>query len=560
MLPVGIGSSGVDVGDIGHSLRFAASRSCYASRTFGTATNQYIFTWSGWVKLSGLDTTDYGELIECRSASSDAGYGSLYVYNGNIRFSGWAKVWRTTTMELRDPSSWYHIVLAVDTTQATAANRIKLYVNGVEVTSFTTSNNPTQNTTVGVNTNSSAARIGSDDPLSSSRKLDGYLSRVCFVDGQALTPSSFITFNSTINEWVSKTQSEVKAVVDAGGTNSFMLDFDDGSSTTTLGYDKSSKGNNWTLSGHSLTAGTNYDWMLDVPGNSFPVINSLVPVNSTAPTISDANLKWTRASTAPGWTAASMPLPQTDKLYWETDHTSSLNGAPLWTGVVNSTRAVADDNANNIAGVQTDTTWNGRLTSGSTVASYLNPGGLNAVIAHAYDGATGKYWCGYVSGGSITWGTNGGVGDPAAGTNALETLSGVVTPAFGQFQTAGATRTITEYFNAGQRPFSASALPTGFKALCQANLSDSGTVTVSGSFTGNLNADGPCVWMNGVPKTLSINGNAVTFGTHADKLATGFKVRTASSSYNNSGSNTFTATIDSDLQNIFKYNNAEGNP
>ena len=113
-------------------------------------------------------------------------------------------------------------------------------------------------------------------------------------------------------------------------------------------------------------------------------------------------------------------------------------------------------------------------------------------------------------------------------------------------------------WNFGQQPLP-EALDTGFKALCQANLSDSGTVIVSGSFTGNVSADGPCIWMNGTPKTLTINSNAVTFGTHADRLATGFKIRTASTSYNSTGTNTWTATIDSNLQNIFKYNNGQGN-
>lgn len=113
-------------------------------------------------------------------------------------------------------------------------------------------------------------------------------------------------------------------------------------------------------------------------------------------------------------------------------------------------------------------------------------------------------------------------------------------------------------FNFGQRPFTYT--PTGFNALCQANLNASGTVIVSGSFTGNASADGPFVWMNGVPDTLTINSNAVTFGTHADKLANGFKLRTSSASYNVAGSNTWTATITSDTKNIFKYNTAEGNP
>lgn len=85
-------------------------------------------------------------------------------------------------------------------------------------------------------------------------------------------------------------------------------------------------------------------------------------------------------------------------------------------------------------------------------------------------------------------------------------------------------------------------------------------LTVSGSFTGDAAADGPFVWMNGVPLTLTINSNAVTFGTHADKTAGGFKLRTSSASYNTAGSNTWTATITSDVKNLFKYRNAQGNP
>ena len=421
-----IGSSGVDVGDIGHSLRFAASRSCYMSIALTTSTTA---TYFGVLKRGKLGVIS--PIID-----------SYIKFNANDTLTAFGL---TTTAVFRDPTAWlfWHV------------SNNGLYINGAYLGAVTTSaiTNP---------------RIGYDG----TNYFDGYMARVGSVDGTSAY-TNFGYKNTEINEWVTLSQSAVVSAVNGGASKGWLLDFDNGSSTTTLGYDKSSKGNNFTLSGHSLTAGVNYDWMLDVPGNSFPVINSLVPVNSTAPTISDANLKWTRASTAPGWTAASMPLPQSGKWYWETDHTSDASGAPLWTGVVNSTRGAADDNASNIAGVQAVTGgWDGKKTNATTVSSYINPGALTATIAHAYDGATGKYWCGYVSGGSITWGTNGGVGDPAAGTNALETLSGVVTPAFGQFETAGATRTITEYFNAGQRPFSASALPTGFKSICQANLPD----------------------------------------------------------------------------------------
>jgi len=113
----------------------------------------------------------------------------------------------------------------------------------------------------------------------------------------------------------------------------------------------------------------------------------------------------------------------------------------------------------------------------------------------------------------------------------------------------------TYNFNFGQQPF-AHTPPTGFVALNTFNIS-AGTITTSGSFTGNTAADGPFVYLNGVPTAMTINGNAVTFGTHADKLSNGFKVRSSSSSYNATGSNTYSITTTSDK---FKFANAQPNP
>jgi len=110
-------------------------------------------------------------------------------------------------------------------------------------------------------------------------------------------------------------------------------------------------------------------------------------------------------------------------------------------------------------------------------------------------------------------------------------------------------------FNFGQRPFAYTA-PSGFKALCTANLPE-GTITTSGTFTGNANANGPFVYLNGIPTAMTINGNAVTFATHADKLSNGFKLRTSSTSYNTSGSNTYSITTTGDK---FKFARAQPNP
>jgi hypothetical protein len=109
--------------------------------------------------------------------------------------------------------------------------------------------------------------------------------------------------------------------------------------------------------------------------------------------------------------------------------------------------------------------------------------------------------------------------------------------------------------NFGQRPFAYTA-PSGFKALCTTNL-PTGSITTSGSFTGNANADGPFVYLNGVPTAMTINSNAVTFATHADKLSNGFKLRTSSGSYNTAGSNTYSITTTGAE---FKFARAQPNP
>ena len=114
----------------------------------------------------------------------------------------------------------------------------------------------------------------------------------------------------------------------------------------------------------------------------------------------------------------------------------------------------------------------------------------------------------------------------------------------------------TVVLNAGQRAFAYTA-PSGFKALCTANLPGT-TITTSGTYTGNGVADGPFVYLNGVPTAMTIGGNAVTFGTHADKLSNGFKIRTTSTTYNQNA-NTYSYSITTTGA-AFKYSRAQPNP
>jgi hypothetical protein len=132
-----------------------------------------------------------------------------------------------------------------------------------------------------------------------------------------------------------------------------------------------------------------------------------------------------------------------------------------------------------------------------------------------------------------------------------DSASDVVDVGFGQ-----AALNASATFDAASGGYFVDTPNSGFKALCTQNL-PAGTVTTSGSFAGNLATDGPFVFLNGVPTAMTINGNAVTFGTHADKLANGFKVRSSSSSYNASGSNTYSVSTTGE---VFKNEVAQPNP
>ncbi len=200
------------------SLKFDDGKSSGLKRTPASAGNQRLWTFSAWAKKSTLDVDGYlfgvgssstPEFIKISNSSTDQfeyAYwnGSVYVYQ--VR----------ATALLRDTSAWYHIVLAVDTAQGTAANRVKFYVNGTQLTDFSISTYPTQN----ADTRTNAAvqhRIGS---VNGGGYYDGYIAEVNFIDGSALTPDSFGETNKGI--WVPKDTSGLTF-----GTNGFHLTFKD---------------------------------------------------------------------------------------------------------------------------------------------------------------------------------------------------------------------------------------------------------------------------------------------------------------------------------------------
>jgi hypothetical protein len=272
-MPLILGANSLTGGyEVDNSLRFNSGSSDSLTRTLSTTSNRQIFTWSSWVKRDKLNTGTDQFLF----SSSNYNTGSnTFTLNIILKSSGSDQLavglensvsgtdaLRQTTQVFRDISAWYHIVAAIDTTQATASNRIKVYVNGSEVTSFANNTNPTQNANVDINQSGQTPYVGAFLLNSTPQRFfSGYLAETYFIDGQALTPSSFGQTDSATGIW------QPKAYTGSFGTNGFYLEFKDSSA---LGDDTSGNGNDFTA--NNLTS---IDQTTDTPTNNFATFNSI---------------------------------------------------------------------------------------------------------------------------------------------------------------------------------------------------------------------------------------------------------------------------------------------
>ncbi len=240
--------------NIARSVRFRSSASAYFSRTPASAGSTTKGTFSFWIKRGILSTAQQiyhvagtsgnnSRFFLAYAATTDTF--SIVGYNS----AGTVALQLVTTQVFRDPSAWYHIVIAIDTTQPLSSNRAVLYINGVQVSAFGTSTIPAQNTALGF-TNNTASLIGANQ--GATNYFDGYLTEINFVDGQQLNASSFGTTNATTGVW------QPAKYTGTYGTNGFYLNFSDPTSTTTIGNDYSGNGNNWTSNNISVTAGAKF--------------------------------------------------------------------------------------------------------------------------------------------------------------------------------------------------------------------------------------------------------------------------------------------------------------
>jgi len=231
----------------------------YLTRTPSSTTNRKTFTISMWLKRSKLGATTGITLQGVNSGNDD-----FAIYFGSaddlqtFSWSGSSEQFTlTTNRKFRDVSAWYHIVVSVDTTQGTAADRVKLYINGVQETSFATANYPSQNADLEYN-DTSALWVGRSY---GGHYFEGAISHYHSIDGTAYDASAFGSTDATTGEWKINTSPSVTY-----GTNGFFILKD-----TNSGTDQSPNSNNLTVGGGTLTKTE------DSPSNVFATLNAITP-------------------------------------------------------------------------------------------------------------------------------------------------------------------------------------------------------------------------------------------------------------------------------------------
>ena len=201
------GASGQATGyDIDQSLRFNRPDAPYLEKTF-SASNRKTWTWSGWFKLADPSVADGSvgnrRFFGTNTGNSDSTTLEIGLNPDNKLFvSGWDNNFRITTALYRDPGSWYHCTIVFDSTDSTANDRLKLYINGERITDLDTNFTITQDADYGVN-QAGAHYVGyGGTGAGNAYCMDGYLAEIHFIDGTALTPASFGETNSATNQWV----------------------------------------------------------------------------------------------------------------------------------------------------------------------------------------------------------------------------------------------------------------------------------------------------------------------------------------------------------------------
>jgi hypothetical protein len=468
-----LGGNGAVAGySIDNSLRFNDGDTPRLDKTFSTS-NRKTWTWSCWVKRSTVSNANQ-RLISYFIAPNQ----TFIRIDSSDRFEFFAGGYKiVSSAKLRDVSAWYHLQISIDTTQATASNRAKMYINGVQINDFDTATYVPQNTDTFFNYG--ATQICGDDSASPNEVFDGYMAEMHFIDGQQLDASSFGEFDADSGIW--------KPISYSGsyGTNGFYLDFENSGS---LGADQSGNGNNFTPTNLAST-----DQTTDTPTNNFATLNSL---HRYTDRFSEGNLKLNgvQKTGTPVELQTSTLGATSGKWYWEVkfEWTGSLASTFARIGIGTELSVPPNPNSSNDEGsvvmieankgaTLSFRNLNSSPTTNTTGFNTLDP---DDIFMFALDIDNKKLFIGK----NGTWYNSA---DPVAGTNAQAyswTFSNgdITFPviAFYSGDTASNTYNHTLLPNFGNPAFSISsgnsdgngygnfeyAPPSGYLALCTQNL------------------------------------------------------------------------------------------
>ena len=424
--------------------------STYLNKTFSTPTNNKIWTWSGWVKKS---TTSTSQALFAAGADGN-NQSEIKFLSDNIHVfqdtSGVNSFQVKTNAVYRDTSAWYHIVVAVDTTQATASNRLKIYVNGNQETSLALSTYPSLNFDGFLNSNI-AHYIGKRSWTAT--YYDGSMAHVHFIDGTQYQASDFGETDATTGIWKPKTAPSVTY-----GTNGFFLKFENSGA---FGTDSSGNGNNFTVNGTMTQT-------IDTPSNVFATMNSLD--QNGGMTFSEGNLSV--ASTSASWRSTRGTLGVTQgKWYYEVKVTN-VGGSLLdmMVGWGDFQIAIPSEFSSSNPAL-TYTAGSGNKQLNGVNSSYGATYNINDIIGVAFDAdnLTVEFFKNGTSQGSISTGWSSGI-----------TWTPIIS-LYGRYNNTKAS------FNFGNGYFGTTAVasaqnpddgigifeysvPTGYKALCTKSI------------------------------------------------------------------------------------------
>ena len=477
--------------EISNSLRFRAPDNPLLTRTHSD-TNHRTFTFSCWVKRSGLGTGNQRLFSTDDEASDDfrIRFTSADILHVSDSQSGTSYEF-DTDRKFRDPSAWYHIVVAWDTTQGTNTNRVKIYVNGVQETSFSTASYPTQNFDTLVNQNTSHEVGGSlydADGTGPRQPFDGYMSEVYFIDGTAYAASNFGETDDN-GVWIPK---DAKGDL-TFGTNGFYMEFQQtgtSANSSGMGADTSGNDNHFTVTNIDAR-----DVCVDTPTNNFCTFN---PLDNAVLALSEGNMKATHSTSSGGEENRGTMGFANGKWYWEFKIGYDVPGnqlQPYGIGLLTNTgrnplesdlkvtEALAvfwyTDSSNNE--VQ-ERIFNTRTTVNAS-ESFADNGDI---VQFAVDADAGKVWVGKNN--TYLDDASGNVGDPANGNNPIHTYTVVegnfIFPAIVNVGSQG----LTILLNTGNPSFAISsgnadangygnfehAPPSGFYSICSKNLAEFG--------------------------------------------------------------------------------------